>query len=65
MEFAKNLKELRLVNKFTQIELSKKVGVNQSSYSDWERGVSRPEYETLVLLADIFDVSVDELFGRK
>ena len=65
MKFAKILKELRNSNHFTQKQLAEKLGVNQSNVSDWENDVSRPEYENLILLADIFDVSLDELLGRK
>ena len=65
MKFHEILKELRIGNKFTQKELAAKLKVHQSNLSDWENGISRPEYENLILLADIFDVSLDELLGRK
>jgi transcriptional regulator with XRE-family HTH domain len=59
------LKNLRLSSKLSQAELAKRLGITQPNISDWENGVSRPEYESLWLLADIFDVTLDELLGRK
>ncbi len=49
----------------SQKELANKLGICQSNISDWENDVSRPEYERLIEIADIFDVSLDELLGRK
>ncbi len=48
-----------------QKQLSEKLGINQTNISDWENDKSRPEYENLIKLADIFDVSLDDLLGRK
>ena len=65
MNFAENLKHLRQSYGFTQKDLAKKLEIHQANISDWENSVSRPEYENLIVLADIFDVTVDELLGRK
>jgi len=65
MKFAIILKELRKSNNITQVELAKMLNLTQSSVSEWENEISRPEYENLIKLADIFDVSLDELMGRK
>ena len=64
MKFAENIKQLRSQFAFTQKQLAEKLNIRPSNISDWENGVSRPEYENLILLADIFDVSLDELLGR-
>ena len=64
MKFAKILKNLRTSSGLSQKELADKLGVCQSNVSDWENDVSRPEYERLIEIADIFDVSLDELLGR-
>jgi transcriptional regulator with XRE-family HTH domain len=50
---------------YTQKFLAEKLNVNQSTISLWENGQCRPEYENLIELADIFDVTTDELLGRK
>ena len=65
MKFAENLKTLRVANSLTQKDLAEKLRIHQSNLSDWEKGISRPEYENLIALADIFDISLDELLGRK
>lgn len=62
--FQIKLKELRELNHISQAKLAKTIGVSQSTVAMWEVGKSRPEYETLMKLADFFDVSVDELTSR-
>ena len=63
--FSVRLKELRLQHGFSQEELAEKIGIKQNSYSDWENGKCKPNYEKLEKLADFFGVSLDWLFGRK
>ena len=65
MKFAEIIKGLRTENGFTQKHLASLLGIHQSNISDWENEISRPEYELLIKLADIFDVSLDELLGRR
>ena len=65
MKFSENIKQLRSQLGFTQKQLGDKLGISPSNISDWENGISRPEYENLIKIADIFDVSLDELLGRK
>ena len=63
--FSVRLKELRLQHGFSQEELAEKIGIKQNSYSDWENGKCKPNYEKLEKIADFFGVSLDWLFGRK
>lgn len=63
--FSVRLKELRLQHGFSQEELAEKIGIKQNSYSDWENGKCRPNYEKLEKIADFFGVSLDWLFGRE
>lgn len=63
--FSVRLKELRLQHGFSQEELAKRIGIKQSSYSDWETGKCKPNYEGLEKIADFFGVSLDWLVGRK
>ena len=63
--FSVRLKELRLQHGFSQLELSEQIGIKQSSYSDWETGKCKPNYEGLEKIADFFEVSLDWLVGRK
>lgn len=49
----------------TQTELAKRVGVNQQVIAYYEvEGIS-PAPDLLVKIADVLEVSIDELFGRK
>ncbi|GAB2021688.1 hypothetical protein RyT2_07620 [Pseudolactococcus yaeyamensis] len=56
------LKTLRLKIGLTQKEISKKLNVSQSTYSDWEKGKMKPK--NLQQIADFFDVSINYLSGQ-
>jgi transcriptional regulator with XRE-family HTH domain len=58
------LKQLRKSSDYTQGDLSRKLNVPISTYSNWEQGTRNPDYEKLIQLADIFDCTVDYLIGR-
>lgn len=62
--FPKRIKELRLKKGLTQQEIADLVHVNRVTYTNWEKGNREPNFENLVKLADLFDVSLDWLFGR-
>ena len=62
--FAARLKTLREEKHLTQTELAKRINSNKVQISRYEQGVVLPVGETVVKLADLFDVSVDYLFGR-
>ena len=57
--FGKNLKQLRLQNKQTQIELAQAIGLSFSAISMYERGERKPDFETLEIIADYFNVTID------
>lgn len=40
-------------------------GVSRQAIAKWENNISTPSIDKLVLLADVFDVTLDELVGRK
>lgn len=63
--FAANLKTLRKSYKLSQSELAERVGTSQRNVSYWENGTTQPDIDTLIKLADVFDVTVDELIGRR
>ncbi len=58
------LRELRTQIGKTQYEMAKLLSITPSAYSLYERGKRQLNYESLVFLADYFDVSLDYLFGR-
>ncbi len=59
-----NIKEFREEMQLTQKELAEKIGNVQRNISNWENGTSEPDCETILKLSEIFDISIDELFGR-
>ena len=60
----KNLKVLRESSGVSQQKLADAIGSNQQSVHRYENGDYEPDIQTLILLADYFDVSVDFLVGR-
>ena len=63
--FGDNIKRLRKNKGLKQQEIAELLGVKRNTYSDWENGKTDPSFENLVKLADLFDVSLDWLFGRE
>jgi transcriptional regulator with XRE-family HTH domain len=62
--FAQRLKELRTMRKLTQNRLAELLGVRPRVYSRWETGDAVPHFDTIVHMADILGVTLDELAGR-
>ncbi len=58
---AKNIAELRLAKKMTQLELAEKLNYSDKAVSKWERGESLPDVSVLVMIADLFEVPLDYL----
>lgn len=48
----------------TQEELARKLGVTNQAVSKWESAQCCPDIDLLPMLADVFAISIDELFGR-
>lgn len=65
MNIGEKLYELRTGKNMSQETLAELVGVSRQSVSKWETDQSVPELEKLFRLCDIFDVTLDELTGRK
>ena len=63
-KFSARLAELRIANKVSSQILAENIGVSRPAISRFEHGVNFPHVNTLVALADYFDVSLDYLVGR-
>ncbi len=59
-----NLKKLRKEAGLTQISLQMKTGIEQALLSKFENGDRIPPTETLMILADFYNVSMDYIMGR-
>ena len=64
MRFGELLAKLRKEKGILQKELATYLNVTVATISNYEKGVHSPDYETLVRLADFFDVSTDYLLQR-
>ena len=61
--FSDRVKELRKARKMTQRQMADVLGITERSYQRYE-AENNPNNETLIKLADFFDVSTDYLLGR-
>ena len=58
------LKLLRKQKHMSQLSLAMKLNTTQMSISRYETGKREPDLKTLILIADVFDVSIDYLLER-
>ncbi len=64
MIFSERLKQLKSENNATQKEIAKAANISDRAYRNLESGVSIPNMDTLILLADFYQVSLDYLTCR-
>lgn len=62
---AKNIADLRLANGMTQLELAERINYSDKAVSKWERAESMPDIAVLTEIADLFQVSLDDLVRLK
>lgn len=60
----KNLKKLRLEFGISQQQLADVIGVSQQSVNKYENHNVEPDIETLIAIAEYFNVTIDYLVGR-
>lgn len=58
------LRTLRRRQGLTQIEVAQSVGISRQALSNYERGLREPSLKSLIILSDLYKVSLDELVGR-
>ena len=61
----RRLAQIRKGRGITQVEMAKLLGVVQSGYSAYERGIVRIHAELLIQLCQLLKVSADEILGLK
>lgn len=59
-----NIRNLRKKHGMSQKDLADKLNIRRQTVSAYEREVSIPDIYTLIRVADIFSISLDELAGR-
>ena len=58
---AKNLAFLRKRSGLTQVEMAEKTGIKRNTWSNWENEVAQPGVEDIFMIAQFFDISIDDL----
>ncbi len=61
--FGEKIRKFRLLRGMNQPKLAAHLGVTKNSITNWESGVSRPEFDTVAQLCRVLDISADEFFG--
>ena len=61
MELGQRIKDYRNLNKMSQEELAERVYVSRQTISSWENDKSYPDIHSLIMLSEIFNVSLDDL----
>ena len=64
-DFAERLRTLRTQRKLTQTRLAELLDVSPRVYNRWEKSEVTPHFDTVVKIADLLQVSLDELAGRQ
>lgn len=59
--FSDNIMQLRKMKRMSQEDLAEKLGVSRQTLSKWETGESLPDIEKCKLLAEIFEVTLDDM----
>lgn len=63
-KFHERLKLLRKNKKVSQRTIAIAIGISERNYQRFEYGEYKPSFETLIALADYFDVTLDYLMCR-
>ena len=65
MEFNERLKNERISHKFTQQFVADKLGITLRAYQQYEQGKYEPNIKRLIILADLFNTTIDFLCRGK
>lgn len=65
VKIGETLRALRKSFGLTQQNIADSLGISRVNYTRYETNVSCPDFDTLVKIADFYDVSMDYIFGRK
>lgn len=65
IQIGNKLKELRKIENLTQQQLADRLNISRVNYTRYETDAVRPDYETLLAIANFYNITLDELFGRE
>ena len=63
--FGIKLKEARTSAKLSQIELGKELGVGNTTISNWEKGIAKPDIDTIEDICSVLSVSPNYFFKKR
>ena len=63
--FGTRLANIRKEHNLTQNDIAERLNVSPQAVSKWENDLTSPDIQTLLDLSDIYNISVDELLGKK
>lgn len=64
-QIGKFIAELRKKHSYTQEQLGEKIGVTNKTISRWETGMYLPPADALLMISELFDVSINEILSGK
>jgi transcriptional regulator with XRE-family HTH domain len=65
MNLGERIFQLRTEKNMSQGDLADKLDVSRQSVSKWENNTAVPDLDKLIKLCDVFEISLDEITGRK
>lgn len=65
IELGNNIRTLRKAKEITQEKLAAQLHISYQAVSKWENGVAQPDINMIPVIANYFDVTIDELFGYR
>ena len=64
MDYGQKFKELRIEKNLSQRDLAKATGISQQAISFWEQNKRTPNMDDCIVLANYYDITLDDLVGR-
>jgi transcriptional regulator with XRE-family HTH domain len=65
MTVGESIRKARESRSYSRRQVSIKTRIPYATLVSWERNISNPTIELLTILADSYDMTIDELIGRK
>ena len=65
MTIGESIRQVREERGYSRERLARQIGVHRMTILKWEYGVSKANIESIIAIADVLRVSLDELVGRR
>ncbi len=63
MDYKTRIRNLREDHDYTQVQIANLLNIGQRTYADYELGKTRIPVDSLIILAKLYDVSMDYICG--